>query len=273
MEIAAETRHSPQPGAGIQRDRRRRGNLRRAPAPAADVRAGRGQQQGGVRREQPRIGAIHVRVAADDKAALGALRGELQPAGSGQPQQIGARPAVADVKQVAGGRIPGIVTDVDALARRPGSLERDRQGRRVRVRAGWLAVGDLDGALAGLPAPDTECRVLLVGGDDVDRLGARIARPSGWVMEDRHGVRRARVLDPNGMLRVGGVGLVHQQEPAECVCATVRVEDRTGAGGPAVVEVQATARRRRNAARCPSRPASGRPRRPEERPRPCRRIA
>ena len=51
-----------------------------------------------------------------------------------------------------------------------------------------------------------------------------IAGPSGWVVEDRHGVRRARVLDPHGVLRVGGVGLVHHQQPAERVGSTVGVE-------------------------------------------------
>ena len=122
--------------------------MRRTPAPAADVRAGRGQPQGAVRCEQGRIRAVQVRVAADDEAALGPLRRELQPAGSGQPQQVRARPAVADVQQVAGGRVPGVVADVDALAGRPGSFERDRQRRRVRIRADRLAVGDLDRALA-----------------------------------------------------------------------------------------------------------------------------
>ena len=106
--------------------------MRCAPAPAADVRAGRGQQQGAVRREHARVGAIDVRVAADDEATLGALRRELQAARSGQPQQVRARPAVTDVQQVAGGRVPGIVADVDALACGSGSLERDRQRGRVR---------------------------------------------------------------------------------------------------------------------------------------------
>ena len=113
----------------------------------------------------------------------------------------------------------------------PGSLERDRQRRRVRIRAARLAVGDLDGALAGLPAPHAEGGVLLVGRDDVDRLGARIARAAGWVVEDRDGVRRARVLDPHGVLRVGGVGLVHDQQPAERIGSPVGVEHGTGAGG------------------------------------------
>ena len=69
----------------------------------------------------------------------------------------------------------------------------------------------------------------------------RIACPCGWVVEDRHGVRRARVLDPNGVLRVGGVGLVHHQEPAERVGSAVRVEHGAGAAGRGVVEVQRTA--------------------------------
>ena len=68
-----------------------------------------------------------------------------------------------------------------------------------------------------------------------------IACSSGWVVEDRHGVRRARVLDPHGVLWVGGVGLVHHQQPAERVGATVRVEHGARAAGPAVVEVQCTA--------------------------------
>ena len=63
-----------------------------------------------------------------------------------------------------------------------------------------LAVGDLHGPLAGLPPPHAEGGVLLVGGDDVDRLGGRIPGSAGGIVVDRDRVRRARVLDPHGVL-------------------------------------------------------------------------
>ena len=146
--------------------------MRCAPAPAADVRAGRGQRSApsvastpGQRDTRSRR-RRSTRPPSEPCAASSSRPGRSAATSvPGPPLRMCSRSPVVGLPASLPMKMPWQAV--------PGSLERDRQRRRVGVRRRRLAVRDLDRALARLPTPHSERRVVRVRGDDVDRLGGR----------------------------------------------------------------------------------------------------